>query len=81
MTHGLGFLPQVDYIYVMKNGSVSQSGTYEELREEVGDFAEFLSNINTTSLNSPDSDGKCSHCSFPHVKHIVQTIDVISHYR
>ena len=64
MTHGLGFLPQVDYIYVMKNGRISQSGTYEELREEVGDFAEFLSNINTSSLRSTDSDGKCSHVFF-----------------
>lgn len=42
VTHGVVFLPQVDNIYVMKNGEVSEHGGYRELLDNKGAFAEFL---------------------------------------
>lgn len=42
VTHGIIFLPQVDNIYVMKEGEVSEFGSYTELLSKKGAFAEFL---------------------------------------
>lgn len=42
VTHGITYLPEVDSIVVLKNGEVSESGTYKELLDKKGDFAEFL---------------------------------------
>ncbi|TRY61972.1 hypothetical protein TCAL_10708 [Tigriopus californicus] len=42
VTHGVSFLPQVDNILVMKDGRISERGTYEELLSKQGDFASFL---------------------------------------
>jgi len=41
-THGIHFLPQVDQIVVIKDGKISECGTYSELRANSGAFAEFL---------------------------------------
>ena len=42
VTHGIGYLPQVDDIIVLKDGRISEQGTYQELLKKKGDFAEFL---------------------------------------
>ena len=42
VTHGISFLKRVDYIVVMKDGKISEQGTYGELVKRKGDFAEFL---------------------------------------
>lgn len=42
VTHGIIYLPEVDNIYVMKEGVVSESGSYKELLSKKGAFAEFL---------------------------------------
>ena len=42
VTHGLTYLPQTDKIIVMKEGKISETGTYTELLEKKGDFADFL---------------------------------------
>ena len=42
VTHGITFLPEVDFIVVLKDGTVSETGTYKELLEKKGAFAEFL---------------------------------------
>ena len=42
VTHGVGYLPEVDRILVMKDGRISEQGTYKELLEQQGDFANFL---------------------------------------
>jgi len=42
VTHGVHFLPQVDQIIVIKDGRISECGTYAELQENSGAFAEFL---------------------------------------
>jgi ABC-type sulfate/molybdate transport systems ATPase subunit len=42
VTHGVTFLPQMDQIIVLKQGAVSEVGTYRELLEQKGAFADFL---------------------------------------
>ncbi len=42
MTHGITFLPQVDQIIVLKDGQVTEVGSYKELLTQKGAFAEFL---------------------------------------
>lgn len=42
MTHGITYLPKVDKIVVLKNGMISEQGTYSQLMENKGEFNEFL---------------------------------------
>lgn len=42
VTHGITYLPEVDNIFVLKDGEVSETGTYKELLEKKGAFADFL---------------------------------------
>ncbi|XP_065826757.1 multidrug resistance-associated protein 1-like [Oscarella lobularis] len=42
VTHSVVFLPQCDQIVVMKDGIISEVGTYNELQTNNGDFANFL---------------------------------------
>ena len=42
MTHGITFLPQVDQIVVLKDGRITEVGSYKELLAQKGAFAEFL---------------------------------------
>ncbi|KAM6504240.1 ATP-binding cassette transporter YOR1 [Amanita muscaria] len=48
VTHALHFLSQVDYIYVVANGSVAEHGTYADLMAtENGEFARFMNEFAT----------------------------------
>ena len=42
VTHGVTFLPKTDHIIVMKDGKVSEQGSYEDLLNQKGEFANFL---------------------------------------
>lgn len=42
VTHGITYLPNVDNIFVVKDGEISESGNLKELINKKGDFAEFL---------------------------------------
>ncbi|NP_001412107.1 multidrug resistance-associated protein 1 isoform 2 [Mus musculus] len=42
VTHGISYLPQVDVIIVMSGGKISEMGSYQELLDRDGAFAEFL---------------------------------------
>lgn len=42
MTHSVTYLPEVDLIIVVKDGQISESGTYKELLNQKGAFSEFL---------------------------------------
>ncbi|XP_039283752.1 multidrug resistance-associated protein 1 isoform X2 [Nilaparvata lugens] len=44
VTHGISFLPEVDFILVVNNGQVSEQGTYKELLAKKGAFADFIVN-------------------------------------
>lgn len=43
VTHAITFLPETDFIIVMKDGTIADSGTYNELLEKQGAFADFIS--------------------------------------
>ncbi|KAF6018295.1 hypothetical protein EB796_023381 [Bugula neritina] len=42
VTHGIHWLPEVDEIYIITAGRMSEHGTYESLLSHNGDFAKFL---------------------------------------
>ncbi|KAF1745727.1 hypothetical protein GCK72_022174 [Caenorhabditis remanei] len=42
VTHGLTYLKHCDKVIVIKNGTISEMGTYQELMNSNGAFAEFL---------------------------------------
>ena len=61
MTHGITYLPQADQIIVMKDGRVSEMGTYNELLSTDGAFADFMRtylNENEDSDEEEDPEGK-----------------------
>lgn len=60
MTHGLSYLPQVDLILVMVDGEVTETGSYQQLLDKDGSFAEFLRTYagSAGSPGSADSVGK-----------------------
>ena len=42
VTHGISYLPFTDNIIVLKNGTISEYGGYDDLLNKQGDFAEFI---------------------------------------
>lgn len=56
VTHGITYLPKTDKIVVLKDGEVSESGTYQELLSRKSAFAEFLMQHINEQVN--DDDGK-----------------------
>uniref|UniRef100_A0A336KB87 ABC-type glutathione-S-conjugate transporter n=1 Tax=Culicoides sonorensis TaxID=179676 RepID=A0A336KB87_CULSO len=42
VTHSITFLPEVDSIFVLQDGQIIESGSYEELLEKNGHFSVFL---------------------------------------
>ena len=61
VTHGIGFLPQCDVIVVMSNGVISEMGTYSELVEANGAFAQFLNTYQSTNQAEEKDDGKYTY--------------------
>ena len=58
MTHGVSFLPQVDNILVMVDGRVTEMGSYQELLDQNGAFAEFLRNYAIEDVIEEEAIGK-----------------------
>uniref|UniRef100_A0A1X7VVN1 ABC-type glutathione-S-conjugate transporter n=1 Tax=Amphimedon queenslandica TaxID=400682 RepID=A0A1X7VVN1_AMPQE len=54
VTHGIGFLSQCDKIIVMSNGRITEVGSYNELIDQDGTFAELLHNYGTNEGNEED---------------------------
>uniref|UniRef100_A0A8U7P8D9 Multidrug resistance-associated protein 1 n=1 Tax=Corvus moneduloides TaxID=1196302 RepID=A0A8U7P8D9_CORMO len=55
VTHAVNYLPQMDTILVMTDGEISEMGSYQELLQQDGAFAEFLrtyANAEQTMENS-----------------------------
>lgn len=42
VTHNITYLSQSNLIVLLENGTITESGTYEELISKNGNFAEFL---------------------------------------
>lgn len=63
MTHSITYLSKMDQILVMKDGRISECGTYAELIKQDGPFAEFM----RTYLNEldeeddKDNDEECNY--------------------
>ncbi|CAG7718432.1 unnamed protein product, partial [Allacma fusca] len=56
VTHGITYLAQVDNIIVLKNGEISETGTFHELLSRKGAFADFLiQHASVEDLESADS--------------------------
>ncbi|CAB4054111.1 ABCC1 [Lepeophtheirus salmonis] len=57
VTHNLSFLHLVDEIYFLKDGEITEKGTYKELMEKNCDFSELISNhANNKITNQSDSE-------------------------
>ena len=59
VTNSVTFLNQMDFILVLKDGQISESGSYKDLLARKGDFAEYLmEHLSETAekANSDDSD-------------------------
>lgn len=54
-TNNIALLPQLDNIIVLKNGKVSEIGTYKELMGKNQDFAEFVRNFSLHKEEEPAS--------------------------
>ncbi|KAK2866207.1 hypothetical protein Q7C36_002263 [Tachysurus vachellii] len=54
VTHSISFLPQVDNIMVIVEGRVSEMGSYQDLLNENGAFAEFLRNYSLEEIMEDD---------------------------
>ena len=87
VTHSITHLPEVDNIIVMKDGRITESGTYKELLAQKGAFAEVLVSV-TISLSLSLWFSASSHfvpsCSklLPFVgsllKHFINTCSYVS---
>ncbi|XP_048728231.2 multidrug resistance-associated protein 1-like [Ostrea edulis] len=56
VTHGVHWLPKVDKIIVLINGSITEVGTYEELLDHAGPFAEFLTTYLTADKEEVENE-------------------------
>ncbi|CAG2102694.1 unnamed protein product, partial [Medioppia subpectinata] len=56
VTHRASILTNVDQIIVLKDGSISEFGTFEELLANKGDFAEFVAEYLQQQLDSEVND-------------------------
>ena len=61
VTHGISFLPQVDQIVVLVDGQISETGSYQQLLDQNGAFADFLRNYLTQEDDESeiDHEGQC----------------------
>ena len=60
VTHGIGFLPQCDVIVVMADGQITEVGSYNELIENDGDFAQFLQTYQTAETTEDENGNTLS---------------------
>ena len=56
VTHSISCLPEVDNIIVLVDGRVSEMGTYKQLLQQDGAFAEFLRNYLTAEEEEEELD-------------------------
>ena len=54
VTHGIGFLHHVDMIVVLKNGQITEKGTFQELLAHKGAFSDFLQTYLTEQMQSAE---------------------------
>lgn len=68
VTHGITYLPEVDVIVVLTDGEISEIGTYRELLDKKGAFAEFLiQHLQENDVNGSDLEVKRNIIIYIHV--------------
>jgi ATP-binding cassette subfamily C (CFTR/MRP) protein 1 len=55
VTNSISFLPQMDEIILLENGSIVEVGSFEELKKQNGEFVAFL-NKYAENLEEPTND-------------------------
>ena len=58
VTHGIAFLPQCDVIVVMVDGQITEVGSYTELINNDGAFAQFLHTYKGVDESEQETGGK-----------------------
>ena len=60
VTHAINYLPRVDKIVVMNEGRITETGTYKELLNKKGDFADFLVQFlsNNEKMEDPETESE-----------------------
>ena len=56
VTHGIGYLKKMDDIVVLKDGEISEQGSYDELMMSGGAFADFLVQHLNENIDDEDPD-------------------------
>ncbi|KAI1280801.1 Multidrug resistance-associated protein 1 [Halotydeus destructor] len=59
-TNNISLLPNVDNIVVLKDGGISETGSYQELMDKDGDFAEFVRNFSTQAASTSEDSTESS---------------------
>lgn len=57
VTHALHFLPQVDFIYVVDEGTIAEQGTYNELMDRGDAFARFINEFGSSEQGPVRKEG------------------------
>jgi len=57
VTHAIHWLPSVDSVVVMRNGQISEIGSYQDLLSHDKAFAQFLKTYLTHIDDGNDDDG------------------------
>lgn len=58
VTHNVTYLAQTDLVLVLRDGQVSEAGTYQQLLEKKGAFADFLlHHLSDAERTSPEGKG------------------------
>ena len=57
VTNSLSFLPQADEIWMLDEGVIQESGSYEELKNRNGMFANFIKNFLLSSEANREKNG------------------------
>ncbi|XP_053376083.1 multidrug resistance-associated protein 1-like isoform X1 [Mercenaria mercenaria] len=58
VTHGITWLPYVDRIFVVENGTISETGTYQQLMSNEGAFATFVQKYQNDGHISDDEENR-----------------------
>ncbi|KAL5018705.1 hypothetical protein ScPMuIL_004427, partial [Solemya velum] len=56
VTHGINFLPKMDTIVVLVDGKISEMGSYQQLLDHKGAFAQFLTDFLQHEMEIDDKD-------------------------
>ncbi|XP_045473295.1 multidrug resistance-associated protein 1-like isoform X2 [Harmonia axyridis] len=74
VTHSITYLPQTNEVIVLKNGEVSERGTYQQLLDKEGDFSDFLK----THKNEDSNDKSKQHLRTQKADSAVESIQMSS---